>query len=199
MSSSTSVPENQPPHSVTSAAFRIGSMTSGSLGKRRPISMPVKPAERDCRRHSSSDTSSLSSARSSFHHAMGDMPSLAFKSSLQLQFACAPCGGESALNRRRSAAAASLIGLARRVDLASRGLTSGTATSHQWPPASVETSGSVSMTITVVRSFCFALRQRRFQLGDRRHLLARPRPGLPHARQSRCRAAPRGARPSADC
>src|SRR5690606_13971993 len=30
-------------------------------------------------RHSSSDTSSESSTRSSFHHAMGDMPSLAFK------------------------------------------------------------------------------------------------------------------------
>ena len=36
MSSSTSVPENQPPQSVTSAASRIGSMTSGSSGKRRP-------------------------------------------------------------------------------------------------------------------------------------------------------------------
>ena len=34
---------------------------SGSSGKRRPFSMPVKPAERDWRRHSSSDTSSLSS------------------------------------------------------------------------------------------------------------------------------------------
>src|SRR5437899_6396578 len=84
-SSSTSVPENQPPQSVTSASFRIGSITFGSLGKRRPISMPVKPAERDWRRHSSSDTSSLNSTRSSFHHAMGDMPSLAFKSSLQYQ------------------------------------------------------------------------------------------------------------------
>src|SRR5262245_7564230 len=83
MSSLTSVPENQPPHRVTSAALRMGSMMSGSRGKRRPISMPVKPAERDWRRHSSSDTSSLSSTRSSFHHAMGDMPSLAFTSSLQ--------------------------------------------------------------------------------------------------------------------
>src|SRR5918994_1944980 len=79
MSSLTSVPENQPPQRVTSASLKIGSITFGSLGKRRPISMPVKPAERDWRRHSSSDTSSLSSARSSFHHAMGDMPSLAFK------------------------------------------------------------------------------------------------------------------------
>ena len=35
--------------------------------------MPVKPAPRDCRRHSSRDTSSLSSGRSSFHQAMGDM------------------------------------------------------------------------------------------------------------------------------
>src|SRR6478752_639000 len=77
-SSSTSVPENQPPHSVTSAARRIGSISCGLLGKRRPCSMPVKPAPRDWRRHSSSDTSSLSSGRSSFHHAMGDMPSLAF-------------------------------------------------------------------------------------------------------------------------
>src|SRR5690554_820924 len=77
-SSSTSVPENQPPHRVTSAALRMGSMTAGSSGKRRPFSMPVKPAERDWRRHSSSDTSSLSSTRSSFHQAMGDMPSLAF-------------------------------------------------------------------------------------------------------------------------
>src|SRR3954463_10812438 len=78
MSSLTSVPENQPPHSVTSAALRIGSITLGSSGKRRPFSMPVNPAERDCLRHSSSDTSSLSSTRSSFHQAMGDMPSLAF-------------------------------------------------------------------------------------------------------------------------
>src|SRR5438477_3396257 len=83
-SSFTSVPENQPPQSVTSAFFRIGSMTLASLGKRRPISMPVNPAERDWRRHSSSDTSSLSSARSSFHHAMGDMPSLAFMLLLQV-------------------------------------------------------------------------------------------------------------------
>src|SRR5690242_19036146 len=77
-SSLTRVPENQPPHSVTSAAFRIGSITLGSSGKRRPFSMPVKPAERDCLRHSSSDTSSLNSTRSSFHQAMGDMPNLAF-------------------------------------------------------------------------------------------------------------------------
>src|SRR6185503_1535371 len=77
-SSLTSVPENQPPHSVTSAFLRIGNITLGSSGKRRPFSMPVNPAERDCLRHSSSDTSSLSSTRSSFHQAMGDMPSLAF-------------------------------------------------------------------------------------------------------------------------
>src|SRR5258706_15359538 len=78
ISSFTSVPENQPPQSVTSAFLRIGSITLGSSGKRRPFSIPVKPAERDWRRHSSSETSSLSSTRSSFHQAMGDMPSLAF-------------------------------------------------------------------------------------------------------------------------
>src|ERR1044072_8950287 len=77
-SSLTSVPENHPPQSVTSAARRIGSISPGLFGKRRPCSMPVKPALRDWRRHSSRDTSSLSSGRSSFHQAMGDMPSLAF-------------------------------------------------------------------------------------------------------------------------
>src|SRR5882757_754506 len=104
ISSSTSVPENQPPHSVTSAFFRIGSMISGSLGKRRPISMPVNPAERDWPRHSSSETSSLSSARSSFHHAMGDMPSLAFKSSLRLLFTL-PLVGRVAAKQRGGGAA----------------------------------------------------------------------------------------------
>src|SRR3546814_1577659 len=34
---------------------------------------------------------------------------------------------------------------------AARSDTSGTATSHQWPPAAVETVGSVSMTTTLVR------------------------------------------------
>ena len=48
------------------------------IGKRRPVSMPVKPATLACRRHSSRLTSSESSARSSFHQAMGAIPSLAF-------------------------------------------------------------------------------------------------------------------------
>lgn len=74
----TTVPENQPPHSVTSAFFRIGSISAADSGKRRPFSMPVKPAVRDWRRHSSSDTSSESCGTSLFHQAMGDMPSLAF-------------------------------------------------------------------------------------------------------------------------
>src|ERR1700757_3684746 len=51
------------------------------MGKRRPVSMPVKPATLACLRHSSRLTSSESSARSSFHHAMGAIPSLAFMAS----------------------------------------------------------------------------------------------------------------------
>src|SRR5690606_7415196 len=57
---------------------RIGPSSAMSIGKRRPVSMPVKPATLACRRHSSRLTSSDSSARSSFHHAIGAMPSLAF-------------------------------------------------------------------------------------------------------------------------
>src|ERR1700735_3959907 len=48
------------------------------IGNRRPVSMPVKPATLAWRRHSSKLTSSESSARSSFHQAMGAIPSLAF-------------------------------------------------------------------------------------------------------------------------
>src|SRR5580698_5231595 len=48
------------------------------IGKRRPVSMPVKPATLAWLRHSSRLTSSESSARSSFHQAIGAIPSLAF-------------------------------------------------------------------------------------------------------------------------
>src|SRR6185369_3032412 len=183
ISSLTSVPENQPPHSVTSAALRMGSMTLGSSGKRRPFSMPVKPAERDCLRHSSSDTSSLSSTRSSFHQAMGDMPSLAFMFLVPVVvdphppcFARHPLpvgerGGErryfsraplsptgrgcprSGRVRAYSLCPFTAASYSLRAALTcGRLLTSGTATSHQCPPASVEIKGSVSMTITEVRS-----------------------------------------------
>ena len=58
-----------------------GPSSSMFIGKRRPVSMPVKPATLACRRHSSRLTSSESSARSSFHHAIGAIPSLAFMAS----------------------------------------------------------------------------------------------------------------------
>src|ERR1700722_8336818 len=51
------------------------------IGKRRPVSMPVNPATLACSRHSSRLTSSESSARSSFHQAMGAIPSFAFMGS----------------------------------------------------------------------------------------------------------------------
>jgi hypothetical protein len=41
---SVSVPENQPPQSVTSAAFRIGSISSGLFGKRRPLLHAGEPS-----------------------------------------------------------------------------------------------------------------------------------------------------------
>src|SRR5947207_11259018 len=47
------------------------------MGKRRPVSMPVNPACRAWDRHSSNETSSLNSGRSSFHQAIGAMPRLA--------------------------------------------------------------------------------------------------------------------------
>src|SRR5579872_6913990 len=56
---------------------RIGPRTAASIGKRRPVSIPVNPAALACRRHSSSETSSDNSARSSFHQAIGAIPSLA--------------------------------------------------------------------------------------------------------------------------
>ena len=77
MSPTSKRPENQPPQTLMPCSFRMGSSTAGSIGKRRPVSMPVKPASRACRRHSSSETSSLNSGRSSFHQAIGAMPSLA--------------------------------------------------------------------------------------------------------------------------
>src|SRR6516162_3765781 len=59
----------------------MGPSSSMFMGKRRPVSMPVKPATLACLRHSSRLTSSESSARSSFHHAMGAIPSFAFMGS----------------------------------------------------------------------------------------------------------------------
>ena len=47
------------------------------IGKRRPVSIPLNPATEAWRRHSSRLTSSESSTRSSFHQAMGAMPSFA--------------------------------------------------------------------------------------------------------------------------
>src|SRR5271156_4525151 len=77
MSPSSRRPENQPPKTEMPYRFRIGPNSAMSIGKRRPVSMPEKPAALAWRRHSSSDTSSESSTRSSFHHAIGAIPSLA--------------------------------------------------------------------------------------------------------------------------
>src|SRR3990167_5357265 len=78
ISPSSSRPENQPPQTEIPYFCRIGPSSAISIGKRRPVSMPVKPATEACRRHSSRLTSSDSSARSSFHHAIGAIPSFAF-------------------------------------------------------------------------------------------------------------------------
>src|SRR4051794_22658620 len=78
ISPSRSRPENQPPHTETPYRARMGLRTAASIGKRRPVSTPVKPAALAWRRHSSRLTSSLSCSRSSFHQAIGAMPSLAF-------------------------------------------------------------------------------------------------------------------------
>src|SRR3954452_6702285 len=77
-SPSSSRPENQPPQTEMPYFERMGPSVSMFIGNRRPVSMPVKPASEACRRHSSRLTSSLSSSRSSFHHAIGAMPSCAF-------------------------------------------------------------------------------------------------------------------------
>src|SRR5436309_3511490 len=78
ISPSSKRPENQPPQTEIPYFARVGFRTFASMGKRRPVSMPVKPATLAWRKHSSSETSSLSSARSSFHQAMGAMPNFAF-------------------------------------------------------------------------------------------------------------------------
>src|SRR4051794_31194189 len=78
ISPSRSRPENQPPHTEILYRARMGLRTAASIGKRRPVSMPVKPATLAWRRHSSRLTSSLSCSRSSFHQAIGAMPSFAF-------------------------------------------------------------------------------------------------------------------------
>src|SRR4051795_4753233 len=78
ISPSSSRPENQPPQTLIPYRARIGLRTAASIGKRRPVSMPVKPATLAWRRHSSRLTSSLSCSRSSFHQAIGAMPSFAF-------------------------------------------------------------------------------------------------------------------------
>ena len=44
MSPSSSRPENQPPQTLMPYCARIGLRTAASIGKRRPVSMPVKPA-----------------------------------------------------------------------------------------------------------------------------------------------------------
>ena len=63
-----------------------------------------------------------------------------------------------------------LVVAARRVDLAAARETSGTATSHQKPPASVDPTGSVSMTMTWVVFAARAVLNAVFELGDRRDL-----------------------------
>src|SRR3954454_14447426 len=56
----------------------MGPKIAASIGKRRTVCMPVNPATLAWRRHSSRLTSSLSCLRSSFHQAIGAMPSFAF-------------------------------------------------------------------------------------------------------------------------
>ncbi len=195
-SSSTSVPENQPPQSVTSAAFRIGSMTSGSFGKAAAHlhageARRTRLAQAFLQRHVIAEFRQIvvpprdgGHAQFGFHVVtpVSDRPDA---SAGQMR----PASISHPLQLHRF-----LIGLARRLTCL-RELTSGTATSHQWPPASVEISGSVSMTITVVRLVLLRpspapLRGRRSTRPSRRS-----RRGSPRARRSRSRAGPRAARP----
>ena len=109
------------------------------IGKRRPVSMPVKPATLAWRRHSSRLTSSDSSARSSFHQAMGAIPSFAFMVH-HTPTRCFARISSCCLRALRTA---------------SREETSGTPTSQSASPGTQEYA-SEAIESTVVRSLPFA-------------------------------------------
>ena len=77
-SPSSTWPENQPPQTEIPKRSSMGPSSSMFIGTGGRFPCRYNPATEAWRRHSSRLTSSESSARSSFHHAMGAIPSFAF-------------------------------------------------------------------------------------------------------------------------
>ena len=131
-------PDTQASPKGASAFFRA----SASRGNLLPSSMPTNPTSFASARQVSSGVSPPSSSMSSFDQPIGLAPiRIVIVVALSL-----------VVSRPRAAAREHLRSACAPPSTSSRTDTSGTATSHQCPPASVAGSGSVSMTMTVVRS-----------------------------------------------
>ena len=164
------------------AAERDVGLSSGSAasrpridGKRRPFSMPVKPAERDWRRHSSSDTSSREFAKVVVPPGDGRHAQLCFH-------ACSDSNALLLADRRRGA----------RAPRCTSGAVGALPARPRPSSASpgIQAKASVTMEITVVRSVVLAQSSACLEVGEALDIGAPAPPWIPHAWRSRPRRAP---------